>query len=93
MVIFIDFHGLAGSVVLGLIFYGIHKFQMILNGFVWILLIPVGSGVPGLIFNGFHRFLVILGGFVWIPWIPGAPRLGGRFGSVWQDLGTESGPY
>ena len=53
MVMFMHFHGIEGSVVFGLIFYG---FQMILNGFAWISSIPRGSGVPGLIFNGFHRF-------------------------------------
>ena len=48
MVIFMDFHGIEGSVVLGLIFCGVHRFQMILGGFVWISWIPRGSSVPGL---------------------------------------------
>ncbi len=48
MVIFMHFHGIEGSVVLGLIFYGFHRFYMIFGGFVWISWIPGGSGVPGL---------------------------------------------
>ena len=48
MVICIDFHGIERSVVLGLIFYGFHRFYMILGGFVCISWIPSGSGVPGL---------------------------------------------
>ena len=47
MVIFMDFPGIEGSVVLGLIFYGFHRFLMIFNGFVWISWIPGGSCVPG----------------------------------------------
>ena len=31
MVIFIDFHGIEGSVVLGLVFYGFHRSQVILG--------------------------------------------------------------
>ena len=54
MVIFMDFHGIEGSVVLGLVFYGFHRSEVILDGFVWISWIPGGSGVPGLIFYGFH---------------------------------------
>ena len=44
MVIFIDFHGIEGSVVLGLIFNGFHRFYVILNGFVWISWIPGARG-------------------------------------------------
>ena len=72
MVIFIDFHGSEGSVVLGFIFNGFHRLYMIFGGFVWISWIPGGSGVPGLMFYGFHRFYWILGVFVWISWNPGA---------------------
>ena len=55
MVIFMDFYEIEGSVVLGLIFYGFHRFEMILVGFVWISWIPWGIGGPGLISDGFHR--------------------------------------
>ena len=49
--------------VLGLVFYGFHRF---LNDVKWIsvdFMIPEGSGVSGLTFFGFHRFLFDLCGF------------------------------
>ena len=52
MVIFIDFYGIEGSVPLGLVFYGFHRFLMILTGFMWISWIPRGSGAPGLMTGG-----------------------------------------
>ena len=92
MVIFIDFHGIEGSVILGLIFYGFHRLSVISNGFVRISWIPTGSGVPGLIFCGFHRFYMILGGFVWISWIPGH-RGRATCGAPWRRVRRESCLY
>ena len=75
MVIFMDFYRIEGSVVLGFVFYGFHRFYVILSGFVWISLIPGRSGVPGLIFYGFHRFYIISNSFVRFHGIQG-PEVG-----------------